>query len=243
MSVQPIYHMTTGDAVDWLRSWPDGAFDAAITDPPYESLEKHRAVGTTTRLAHSKASSNDWFQLFPYERFGELFAELYRVLKKDAHLYVFSDTETMFVAKAAGDAAGFHFWKPLIWDRRRIGMGYHYRSRYQFILFFEKGKRKLNDLGVADVIEAERISQGYPAEKPVQVIDVLVRQSTDPGQVVCDPFAGSGSTGVAAVSCGRHFWGCDLCLEAVEVSTNRLVAAGGVVGDVLPDRQGQLSLL
>jgi site-specific DNA-methyltransferase (adenine-specific) len=243
MNVQPTYHMTTGDAVDWLKSWPVESFDVVVTDPPYESLEKHRAIGTTTRLTHSKASSNDWFQVFPYSRFGELFVELFRVLKKDAHLYVFSDTETMFVAKPAGEAAGFRFWKPLVWDRKRIGMGYHYRSRYQFILFFEKGKRKLNSLGVADVIEAERVDQGYPTEKPVEVIEVLLRQSSDPGQVACDPFAGSGSTGVAAIKNERHFWGCDICLEAVEVSTNRLVEAGGVVGDALPDHQGQLSLL
>ena len=43
----------------WLRSLKAGSVDLLITDPAYESLEKHRAVGTTTRLAHSKASSND----------------------------------------------------------------------------------------------------------------------------------------------------------------------------------------
>ena len=45
-------------------------------------------------------------------------------------------------------------------------MGYHYRSRYEFILFFEKGKRRLNDLGIADIIEAPRVHGGYPTEKP-----------------------------------------------------------------------------
>ena len=66
-----------------------------ITDPPYESLEKHRAIGTTTRLKHSKASSNDWFTVFPNARFGELFAEAFRVLKRNTHLYLFCDAETM----------------------------------------------------------------------------------------------------------------------------------------------------
>ncbi len=244
MDVQPHYHMATADAVAWLKTWPDETFDLVVTDPPFESLEKHRAVGTTTRLTHSKASSNDWFTIFPYARFSELFAELYRVLKKNGHLYFFSDTETMFIAKPAGENAGFHFWKPLIWDRNRIGMGYHYRGQYQFILFFEKGKRKLNDLGVSDIIKAERIYQGYPGEKPVAVAEVLIKQSSDRGEVVCDPFAGTGSSGVAALKLGRHFWGCDICLEAVNVSTNRLVDVGGEVSDALPgSSQGQLSLL
>ena len=73
--------VSRADAVDWLKSLPGESVDLVVTDPPYESLEKHRSVGTTTRLKHSKSSSNDWFRVFPNERFEELFSELYRVLK------------------------------------------------------------------------------------------------------------------------------------------------------------------
>jgi site-specific DNA-methyltransferase (adenine-specific) len=221
------FRLGRSDAVHWLRSLPSGSVDLVITDPPYESLEKHRAIGTTTRLKHSKASSNDWFDIFPNERFPELFAEIHRVLRKDTHFYLFCDPETMFVAKPMAEAAGFRFWKPLIFDKVTIGMGYHYRARYECILFFEKGKRKLADLGVADIITAPRIRGGYPAEKPVAVSEVLVRQSSREGEVVVDPFVGSGSVGAAAVRLGRRFLGNDLCEEAVEVSRRRLVAAGG----------------
>ncbi len=224
----PGFRLGRSDAVHWLRSLPSGSVDLVITDPPYESLEKHRAVGTTTRLKHSKASSNDWFDIFPNERFPELFAEVFRVLKRDTHFYLFCDPETMFVAKPIAEAAGFRFWKPLIFDKVTIGMGYHYRARYECILFFEKGKRKLADLGVADIITAPRIRGGYPAEKPVSVSQVLVRQSSRDGEVVVDPFMGSGSVGVAALELGRRFLGNDLCEEAIEVSRRRLVAAGGV---------------
>jgi hypothetical protein len=55
------FQVANADAVTWLRDLPDGSVDLVVTDPPYESLEKHRSVGTTTRLTHSKASSNDWF--------------------------------------------------------------------------------------------------------------------------------------------------------------------------------------
>ncbi len=113
----PRFQLSRGDAVTWLRTLPAASVDLAITDPPYESLEKHRAIGTTTRLKHSKASSNDWFKIFPNTRFPELFAEIYRVLKKDSHFYLFCDPETMFVAKPIGEAAGFKFWKPIIWDK------------------------------------------------------------------------------------------------------------------------------
>lgn len=149
-----------------------------------------RAVGTTTRLKHSKASSNDWFRIFPNARFGELFAEAYRVRRRNTHFYLLCDAETMFVAKPEAEQAGFKFWKPLVWDKRTIGMGYHYRARYEFILFFEKGKRRLNNLGVSDVLSVPRVHGGYLAEKPVGVSEILVGQSSQPGETVGDPFRG-----------------------------------------------------
>jgi len=196
----PTFHLSRSDAVAWLRSLPSESIDLVITDPPYESLEKHRAIGTTTRLKHSKASSNDWFSIFPNTRFPELFEQVHRVLKKNSHFYLYCDPETMFVAKPLGEAADFKFWKPIIWDKKSIGMGYHYRARYECILFFEKGKRKVNDLGIADILEAKRISGGYPAEKPTSISQTLIEQSTSLGELVIDPFMGSGSVGVAAVS-------------------------------------------
>ena len=222
------FQLSTQDAVAWLAELPATSVDLVITDPAYESLEKHRAVGTTTRLKHSKASSNDWFAIFPNARFGELFREIFRVLKDDSHFYLLCDAETMFIAKPEAEQAGFRFWKPLVWDKATIGMGYHYRARYEFILFFEKGKRRLNDLGVADIISVPRIRGGYPAEKPPEVAEVLIRQSTDAGDLVADPFMGSGSVGIAAARLGRRFAGNDLNPEAVRIAAHRLREFGGV---------------
>jgi site-specific DNA-methyltransferase (adenine-specific) len=231
----PVFDLSLLDAVEWLGGLRGESVDLLITDPAYESLEKHRAVGTTTRLKHSKASSNDWFTVFPNARFAELFGEAFRVLRPDTHFYLFCDAETMFIAKPEAEKAGFRFWKPLVWDKRTIGMGYHYRARYEFILFFEKGKRRLNDLGVADIISAPRIHGGYPAEKPVAVSEVLVRQSSQPGELVADPFMGSGSVGVAALRLGRRFSGTDLNPQAVRLAAERLREFGpGHAPDGLP---------
>jgi site-specific DNA-methyltransferase (adenine-specific) len=228
-----LFDLAAQDAVTWLRELPSESVDLVVTDPAYESLEKHRAIGTTTRLKHSKASSNDWFKIFPNARFGELFRELYRVLRRDTHFYLLCDAETMFIAKPEAEQAGFRFWKPLVWDKCTIGMGYHYRARYEFILFFEKGKRRLNDLGIADIITVPRIRGGYPAEKPAEIADVLIRQSSNKGDVVCDPFMGSGSVGIAALRLGRRFLGNDLNPEAVRIAAQRLREFGD--GHVPPE--------
>lgn len=213
------------DAVQWLKALPDGIADCMLVDPAYASLEKHRSIGTTTRLKNSKASSNAWFDVVPNSYFPEFFAESYRVLRRGSHAYVMCDDETSDVIKPMAIAAGFKYWKRLIWDKLAIGMGYHYRSRREFVLFFEKGKRKLNDLSIPDVLDYKRVWGGYPTEKPVDLCRLLIEQSTQPGEIVIDPFCGSGSSGVGAVLCGRTFLGNDKCTEAARVASQRIAAA------------------
>lgn len=210
------------DAVEWLKSLPDSSVDLMITDLPYESLEKHRKIGTTTRLKESDGSSNKWFSIFKNERFSELFAEVYRVLKPNSHFYFMCDQETMFHAKPEGELAGFKFWKPIVWDKMAIGMGYHYRARYEFVLFFEKGKRKLNNLGIPDVLAVKRVHRGYPTEKPVPLIKILIEQSSKPGDVIADPFFGSGAVLVAAKELDRQSWGNDISDDAHDHIKNRI---------------------
>lgn len=220
--MQPTFSVFESDALAWLRSLPSDSVDLVVTDPPYSSLEKHRKRGTTTRLSLSKASSNTWFETIPNEAFPALLVEIYRVLRPDGHFYLFCDAETMFVVKPYAEAVGFRFWKPIVWNKMRIGMGYHYRAKYEFILFFEKGKRKLNDLSIPDILDVPRIHRGYPTEKPADLMEILIRQSTVEGETVLDPFMGSGSVGVAALRIGRQFLGNDSSHEAVVLSTSRL---------------------
>ncbi|HVY30061.1 MAG TPA: site-specific DNA-methyltransferase [Polyangiaceae bacterium] len=230
MTTSPKFQLAQQDAVAFLRALPAESVDLLVTDPAYESLEKHRAVGTTTRLKVSAGSSNPWFSVFPNARFAELFAEVFRVLKRDTHFYLMCDPETAFIAKPVAEQAGFKFWKPLVWDKASIGMGYHYRARYEFVLFFEKGKRRLADLGIADVLQVPRIRGGYPAEKPSALSEILIRQSSVEGDLVVDPFMGSGSSGVAALKLARHYAGNDVSSDSLKLARERLLAAGGSEG-------------
>ena len=212
------HQIDQADAVAWLKTLSNESVDLIVTDPAYESLEKHRAVGTTTRL------KKEWFPIFPNARFEPLFAEMYRVLKKNSHCYILCDQETMFAIKPFGEKAGFKFWKPIIWDKVSIGMGYHYRCRYECVLFFEKGKRRLTSLSTPDVLTIPRVRGGYPTEKPAALFNVLIGQSAKRGELVVDPFVGSGASAQSAVSLGMSFLGCDINPAAVALATERMTA-------------------
>jgi site-specific DNA-methyltransferase (adenine-specific) len=80
----------------------------------------------------------------------------------------------------------------------------------------------LNDLSIPDILTARRILKGYPTEKPVELSEILLSQSTKVNELVVDPFMGSGSVGIAAIKMGRKFLGNDIQTLSVKSSTVRL---------------------
>jgi site-specific DNA-methyltransferase (adenine-specific) len=238
------------DAMTGMRSLEDASVDLIITDPPYSSLEKWREMGTTTRLTNSVMSSNEWFPTVPNSYFPDFFAQCYRVLRPGTHCYVMCDEETADAFKPMLVASGFDLRKSVIWhkvgkpekvncpncgahvlDRHRAGapgMGYPYRSSYEFILLAQKGKRTPpENRGVrnffSDIAEVEWIKNpaAYPTEKPVPLVERLIQQSSLEGDLVLDPFAGSGSCGEAAFNLHRHFIGFDVEQKAVDFFERR----------------------
>lgn len=238
------------DALTGLRSLESGSVDLIVTDPPYASLEKWREMGTTTRLSKSTMSSNDWFPTIPNSYFPDFFAECYRVLATGTHLYVMCDEETADVLKPMIKTAAFDLRKSVIWhkvgklekvncpncgahvmDRHRRGapgMGYPYRSTYEFILLAQKGKRKPpEDRSVRnffdDIAEVPWLKKSglYPTEKPVSLCERLIKQSSIEGDLVLDPFAGSGSCGEAAFNLRRRFLGFDVEQKAYDYFERR----------------------
>jgi len=248
-SLQAKHEMRLTDAMAGLRELDAESISLIVTDPPYSSLEKWRNMGTTTRLAKSKQSSNEWFPTVPNSYFGPFFAECYRVLARDSHMYVMCDEETADALKPMIRDAGFGLRKSVIWHKvgkiepvtcprcgtlvterhapGAPGMGYPYRSSYEFVLLAEKGKRSPpEDKSVRnfqDVVDVQWIKGGdaYPTEKPVRLNEILIAQSSLPGDLVVDPFSGSGSCGEAAFNLGRSFLGFDVKQEALDYFEHR----------------------
>ena len=235
------HEMRLTSALDGLVDLKDESVDLVITDPPYDTLEKWRDMGTTTRLKKSTMSSNEWFPTVDFEYLRKTFEECYRVLRKGSDCYVMCDEETGDALKPILRDIGFDMRKSLIWhkvgkvekvncpncgahvtDRHTLGtpgMGYPYRSVYEMILLARKGKRPIpEDKSVRNVLEIPWIkrSSAYPTQKPVELCEVLISQSSLKGDLVLDPFAGSGSCGEAAFNLGRKFLGFDVEQKALD---------------------------
>lgn len=198
----------TGDAMDEVQKLPSEMFDALITDPPYPWLDHFREKNTSS-WKRMQAS----FERTEIDR--ALGYELYRVLREGAHAFIFVPAETGTTRPHINrlvetlEQCGFVFQKRFVWDKGVIGMGYSGRARHEGILFMTRGrtKRRPCDLSIPDVLSVKAIdprSRRHPCEKPVGLLEKLIRFATQAGETVLDCFAGACSTGVAALKLGRN---------------------------------------
>ena len=125
---------------------------------------------------------------------------------------------------------GFHFIKSLIWDKQNKIMGQFYMSQFEFILFFRKGKGvKINNCGTSDLLSISNKKHKRPdgknyhdTEKPVELMKILVENSTKENEIVLDPFVGIGATPKACQLSNRRFIGAELDKEYFDVVKDRL---------------------
>ena len=193
-----LVRLVEADAHQFLAALPDESVDLVVTDPPY-----HFARGTTY--------FRDWFAELPDEAWRTILSELHRVLRRDRHAYVFCDRRIHTLLEDAARSAGFRVHPPLIWDKDRLGLGSGpWRSSYELILFLEKGRRAGNHKTQRNILRARAPVRRYPTEKPVEVLGTLIGQASLPGELVLDPFCGSGSVGQAARALGRRALLCDV---------------------------------
>jgi len=217
------------DALEFLKTLPSASVDCIITDPAWESLQKWREVGTTTRLGGhhdpTKRREEMWFPTFADTLVPTMLKECGRVLKPGRHFYCFCDYTSLKLLVASAPLL-WQYEKPLVWDKVAPGMGYHYRAQHEFVWFAVRAgghETHVHDKGLADVLRAKRIVGGYPTEKPVELCRTFIMQSTEPGELVMDCFFGSGPVAVACAELDRSFVGCDSESRAVLWAKDRVL--------------------
>lgn len=199
-----------GDSLTVLRQMEPESVDAIITDPPYGIgyQSNYRKVEVMGKIANDNAP----FIWFLYDAF--------RVLKSGASgrgtLVCFTRWDVQQVFIDAIQLAGFTVKSEIIWDKVTHGMGdlkAQFAPTHENIIFAVKGKFSFPGHRPKDLITFKKLNGSqmvHPTEKPVGLMADLITAVTKPGDVILDPFAGSGSTLVAAKKTGRRFVGIEL---------------------------------
>jgi site-specific DNA-methyltransferase (adenine-specific) len=125
--------------------------------------------------------------------------------------------------------AGFKIHNLLIWQKNNNTPSQYYMKNCEYIIFARKGKAKwINDIGGSKTVHSFNNILGnkvHPTEKPVELMEFYIKNSSNENEIILDPFMGSGSTGVACVNTGRNFIGCELDKGYFDIAEKRIDSA------------------
>jgi DNA modification methylase len=197
------------DCLVAMKDIPDKSIDMILTDPPY---------GTKTDQRGESFMIGEFSNILPL-----VLPEFYRVLKPDGAFYCFTSWAQMSEWLLRFQQY-FKLQNILVWDKQRHS-GCYSPSSWQFtwegIFFGIKGKRKVREYQ-RDVLVSTEKGKRVAMQKPVDIIEKLIRASTDEGMTVLDPFAGSGSTLLACKNLNRNYIGIEISPEYIDIINKRL---------------------
>jgi site-specific DNA-methyltransferase (adenine-specific) len=207
--------------------------ELVITDPPYSSGARTDSERQVRGAMLRSMEDADWFSHDAMTTWGfswfvrSVFFDLRQRLPEGAHLYVFIDWRQTPNVYGMLEACGYRVNQCLVWAKTHFGMGTYWRNQHENIVFASNGMpAEMLDRGMGSVLTAQNVSPAarvHPTEKPTDLLAKIINAT--PGGIIFDPFMGSGSTGVAALKCGRRFIGCEINPGHFETACKRLEEA------------------
>ena len=231
-----MFNLHHGDCVTYMKSIPDNSIDCVITDCPYHivaggcSTNANEPKGMLRRRLRDCEAMNKAAQqgkVFEYNeiKFEEWLPEVYRILKEDTHCYIMINSRNLKELQEKAESVGFIFQNLLVWKKNNATPSQFYMNQCEYVLLLRKGRaRYINNLGTMNFFEVPNIigDKLHPTEKPVNLMKIFVQNSTNEGDLVMDPFMGSGSTGCACKELNRNFIGCEIDDKYFEIAESRI---------------------
>ena len=218
------YEIYCEDCMNVFKTIKDNSIDLVVTDPPYRVISggRPKIKGQPSGIL----KKNDG-KIFKYNNIKpeEWIPEVYRVLKDNSQCYIMVNTINMENYLRICREVGFGLHNILTWEKSNCTPSRWYMKNAEFILFLRKGKAKtINNVGSKMCHSFKNIvgNKKHPTEKPVELMELYVENSSNEGDIIFDPFMGSGSTGVAALKNNRKFVGIEIDREYYNVAEKRL---------------------
>jgi len=199
------------DSVSFLPLLPSASIDFVCTDPPY-------LVNYRPRDGRKCAGDDSDYWLKP------TFQELYRVLKPNSLCAIFYGWPAIERFMAVWKACGFRPVSHLVWKKSHASYVGYTQGFHEVGFLLAKGIPPKPERPIPDVLPWEYTgNELHPNEKPIVAITPLIESFSKPGDIVLDPFCGSGTTGVAAKLYGRRFVLVDKVARHCRTSRKRLL--------------------
>jgi site-specific DNA-methyltransferase (adenine-specific) len=207
--------LAQGDCIDLIKEIPDNSIDCIITDPPY-------FLGVTYN--GQKGNYSDLAIMKPF--FQTLFYGFKRTLKRDGSVYLCCDFRTYpFLYPILDEYITIR--NLLVWNKL-CGPGNYYSFAHELICFCTNAPRNMKGLNIfplpafssgAKTTNGEKV---HPTQKPKELFEKFILDSTKEGDLILDPFAGSGTLAIAAIKTKRNYICFELQDKYVKIATERI---------------------
>ena len=229
-----------GDCLNLMREIPDGSIDLILADPPYNIARKNN-FHTLGRAGIDFGEWDKGFDQFSWLR------EIPRILKRNGSVVIFNDWKNIGEIAKHCEALGLTIKDMLRWEKSNPmprNRDRRYITDFECAVWLTNKGAKWKFHRISEVYQRPVFKHSvvmgankhHPTQKPVRLMEEIILIHSDGGDVVLDPFMGSGTTGVACVNTGRHFIGIELDETYFKIAEERINnTQTGEASPVLPE--------
>jgi len=212
------------DCLEGLKQLDNESIDIIFTDPPYKLIAGggKRNVGES----YSKEAKNGTIFKHNSIKFNQWIPLLFNILKEERYLFIMANDRNIREVWDECEKTGFIFCEILVMNKTNgVPSVYFYKS-CEYILMFRKGKyRKLEKFGIKNVIDV-KMPRGkdkiHPTQKPEEIIIPIIESCSKEGEIILDPFMGSGVTAKVAKMMNRNYIGFELDNTYCELANKQM---------------------
>lgn len=240
-------HIFCGDALSLMTAWPSQSFDACITDPPYNIAKKRKGLKWAFSNHVTMQSEWDRFMEQDYEAFTVAWLkEVCRVVKENGNIFIFGTYHNIYLIGAIAQKLDLRIVNSIVWAKpnaqpnitcrmltesteqiiwlcnNSVKKASKWTFNYEEAKKLNDGRQMRNFWNIPLTPSSEKLCGKHPSQKPLRLMERLVLLATQPGDLVLDCFAGSGSTLVACKKNNRSFVGIEQSSEYCAISHERL---------------------
>jgi len=217
-----------GDCLTELKKLDDNSVDLLLTDPPYGTNDKyHKSIKRGNNI--TSFNSIEWDNVIPFDYLNECF----RIMKDDTWGVVFTDKKEITTVWNYIESAGFKPRNTFYWIKpnKAPTPASNFKSNVETCIVFTKGRTTIKWTGGGNqpnyimlpfVIGKEWVN--HPTQKPIKLMEHFIQLFSKEGDVVLDPFVGSGTTPVACIRSNRNYIGVEIDEAYVELAKERISA-------------------
>lgn len=231
LSINDKHLLYNGNAISIMDSMIKSGqrVNMIFTDPPYRNTPRGWEGNSGGMFKKKEIKSGKVFNFNDLE-IEDWLPRFYDILNDNCHCYIMINDKNLSHYLRVIEDSKFHFIKCLIWVKNNKIMGTSYMSQHEYIIMLRKGGfRRLNNNSYSDVLSVAcnklKGADGknlHDTEKPVELLDILIGNSSSEGEIVLDPFMGIGGCGVSCEKLGRKFIGIEIDKNYFDVAAQRI---------------------